>query len=204
MKSKGKIAGISTTILVAFLILTVSVLKSASVKYAYSPLVLGEKVEIKKALTVDYVLAYPGSIHPDNPLWYAKVLRDKVWYIMTFDTTKKIELNLLFADKRLNSSLELFKKSKPDLGYITLTKSQKYLEKSMPGSEFDSEYMKKVATASLKHREVIESEILPLTPEDLRPGVIKNEDYSKEIYKKTRDLMISKGLVPPDNIFESN
>lgn len=201
--NKGKIVGISTTILVAFTILTVSVLRSATDRYAYSPMVLSEKVETKKMESIDYILAYPGKVNADSPLWYFKVIRDKAWYTFTFDSSKKYELNLLFSDKRLNSSLELFKNNKPDLGLSTLTKAEKYLEMSLPNTAEDKEYLTKLATASLKHREVIENEIMPLAPEDVKPEVVKACDYSKETYKKVRDLMLSKGLVPPQNPFES-
>lgn len=208
MKIKGKTVGVAATIIIALLILSVSILKSASVKYAYSPMVLSEKVDSEKVDSktvhgsIDYLLAYPGKIHPDNPLWYLKVVRDKMWYILTFNQDKKAELNLLFADKRLNSARELFNKLKPDLGFSTLTKSSKYLEKAIPKDTDDAVYLNKLATASLKHREVIENEILPIAPEDLRPKVIIMSNYSKETYKKVRDLMLSKGLVPPEDTFD--
>lgn len=201
-KSKGKIAGILTTLVIALVILSASVLRSATPRYAYTPIVLSEKTESSKLMTVDYLLAYPGKINPDSTLWYLKVIRDKAWYTFTFSKDKKTELNLLFADKRLNSSLYLFTNNKPDLGYNTLTKSEKYLEKAVPSDASDGEYLNKLALASLKHRQVIETEILPITPEDLRPNVIRVSDYSKETYKKARDLMLSKGLVPPQDIFD--
>jgi hypothetical protein len=200
---KSKIAGATATIIIALLILSVSILKSASIKHAYSPMVLSEKVDSKAVHgSIDYLLSYPGKIHPDNPLWYIKVIRDKVWHILTFNQDKKAELNLLFADKRLNSARELFNKNKPDLGFSTLTKSSKYLEKAIPKDTDDAVYLNKLATAALKHREVIEDEILPITPEDLRPNVIIISNYSKETYKKVRDLMLSKGLVPPEDVFD--
>lgn len=199
---KSKIAVTSITILIALVILSISVLRSATPRIAYSPMVLSEKVEIKGAPTVDYLLAYPGKVGPDSSLWYAKVIRDKAWYLFTFNPSKKSELNLLFADKRLNSSLELFKKGKPDLGLSTLTKAEKYLEMAVPSNADNAEYLKKLALASLKHREVIETQILPLSPEDIAPRVNKINDYPKETYKKARDFMYSKGLVPPENIFE--
>lgn len=207
IKSKSKIAGTIATIFVAFVILSVSVLRGASPRSAYYPSVLSEKVtaeavDTSKPKNVDYLLAYQGKIGPDSSLWYAKVLRDKIWYLFTFDATKKSELNLLFADKRLNSALELFKENKPDLGFATLTKAEKYLEMSVPSKVGDEEYLKKLALSSLKHREVIENEILPLSPEDIRPNVIRVNDYPKEVYKKTRDLLQSKGLIAPENIFE--
>lgn len=200
---KSKIAGATATIIIALLILSVSILKSASIKYAYSPMVLSEKVDSKAVHgSIDYLLAYPGKIHPDNPLWYLKVIRDKMWHILTFNQDKKAELNLLFADKRLNSARELFNKNKPDLGFSTLTKSSKYLEKAIPKDTNDAVYLNKLATATLKHREVIEDEILPIVPEDLRPNVIIISNYSKETYKKVRDLMLLKGLVPPEDVFD--
>ena len=206
IKSKSKIVGTITTIVVAFTILSVSVLRCATPKFAYSPMVLSEKTEMEKNKDkpeVDYLLAYPGKINPDNSLWYLKVARDKAWYLLTFDSTKKSELNLLFADKRLSSSLLLFKENKPDLGFATLTKAEKYLESAVPSDATDTEYLKKLALASLKHREVIENEILPLAPEDIRPNVIRVEDYAKDAYKESRDLLQSKGMIAPVNVFET-
>ena len=200
---KNKIAGISTTILIAFAILLVSVLRSASPKFAYSPMVLSEKTAGSKPMPIDYFLAYQGKILPDNPLWYLKVLRDKAWLAITFNDAKKADLNLLFADKRLNSSLELFKNNKPDLGLSTLTKSGKYLESAESVMGDDKDFYKKIATASLKHIEVIENEILPLSPEDIKPEVIKARGYSEETYKRTRDHMLSVGLVPPEDPSET-
>jgi hypothetical protein len=203
MKSKGNIVGTIATLIIAFVILSISVLKGAKVEHAYSPMVFSAKEENTKPLTVDYLLAYQGKIGPDNPLWYLKVLRDKVWYLTTFDADKKAELNLLFADKRINSAIELFRNNKPDLGISTLTKAEKYLEKAVPQNANNDDYLRRLALSSLKHREVIEKEITPLSPEDIKPEAIKVENYSKETYNKTRDLMLSKGLIPPQNIFES-
>lgn len=79
---KSKIAGILTTLLISLVILSVSVLRCATPRIAYSPIVLSEKVESNVTMTVDYLLAYPGKIGPDNTLWYGKVMRDKVWYFL--------------------------------------------------------------------------------------------------------------------------
>lgn len=202
---RGKIVGILTTLSLAFAILLVSVLKSASTTYTYSPVVLSGKVESKAVVEpIDYFLSYPGKIHPDNLLWYPKVVRDKVWYATTFNKDKKAELNLLFADKRLNSSLILFQNNKPDLGFTTLNKAEKYLEKAIPSTGDNTEYLKKLVMASLKHIEILETEILPIAPEDLRPEVIKLCNSTNEVYRIVRELMLSKGLVPPENPFKKN
>lgn len=209
IKSKGKIIGSGITIFIALSIVTISVLKCASPKMAYEPknlaylpMVLSEKTIENQPITIDYLLAYQGKIGPDSSLWYFKVIRDKTWYLFTFNKDKKSELNLLFADKRLNSALLLFENNKPDLGYATLTKAEKYLESAVPYSTDNTDFVKKLALASLKHREVIENKILPLAPEDVRPNVIRVNDYSKEVYKKTRDILQSKGLTAPVNIFD--
>lgn len=200
---KSKIAGIGATIFIAFAILLVSLLKCVTPNFAYSPMVLSEKDINNEQLAIDYLLPYQGKILPDNPLWYIKVVRDKLWYFLTFNVDKKAELNLLFADKRLSSSLELFKNNKPDLGTSTLSKSGKYMEKAERLTKDNKDLLNKIALSSLKHREVIENEILPLTPEDLRAEVIKIENYSKLTYINTKDKLLKIGLVPPENPFKS-
>ena len=199
---KIKIVGIITTLFLAFTVLTVSVLKCASVPHAFSPMVLSETNSPTEEIQIDYVLAYPGKIMPDNLLWYVKALRDKIWYTVTLNPSKKAELNLLFADKRLSMAETLFKNNKPDLGLSTLTKAEKYLEKATPIDNKNPEYLNKLALASLKHREVIEKEILPISSEDLKPEVNKITSYSKETYIKARDLLRSIGLTPHLNPFE--
>lgn len=201
---KGRIAVIILTITLALTILSTSILRSATVKYAYAPMVLSEKSEMEKiteTISIDYVLAYPGKINPDSPFWYFKVVRDKIWSGLTFNQDKKADLNLLFADKRLMSATILFQENKPDLALATLTKAEKYLEQSAIEAR-DEDFYNKLALASLKHREIIENQILPLAPEDIKPEVIKSGDYSKEVYKKMRDKMLSIGLIPPQNPFD--
>ena len=200
---RNKIAGIFTTIFVAFTVLMVSFIKCSSVTNVYSQLVFAESDIAISGAVIDYKLAYPGKVLPDNPLWYIKVVRDKIWLFFTFDKTKKSELNLLFADKRLYSAIELFKNNKPDLGLSTLSKAEKYLDSAVSSDAKNPDYLKKLALASLKHREVIDKEILPITPEDLKPEVIKSGDYSRNVYKKTRDLLRSIGHIPPQNPFET-
>lgn len=187
------------TFILAFGILSVSFLRisspSIASNYVYGEAVLGEKLP-----DIEYVLPYEGGILPDNTFWIVKALRDRIWYMATFDDQKKTELNLLFSDKRLASSLALFEKKKPDLGLSTLTKGEKYLETA--GKDLkDIDFAKKLALASLKHRQIIEEDILPLSPEDLKPNIVKAVDYSKNTYKLSRDFLNSKGETAPKNPF---
>lgn len=188
------------------LILLVSLFSSASLKFAFEgPVVLGESEETK---TVEYNLAYPGGILPDHPLWPLKVLRDKIWLIFKGTDLKKAETTLLFADKRLGASRTLFEKSKPEIGFSTLTKAEKYLEESFEherraaakGAE-TKDFLQKLARASLKHVEVME-EILLISPEDAKPQIIKTMNYSKDIYRQVDKILLEKGTPAYENPFD--
>lgn len=187
------------TFALAFGILSVSFLRHSAPSIA-SNYILTDQVLGAKLPQIDYVMPYPGGIQPDNTLWYAKVMRDKIWYALTFDKLKKSSLNLLFSDKRLISAKELFDKKKPDLGISVLTKGEKYLETASQNLN-DTDFAKKLAFASLKHRQIIEEEVMPLSPEDLKPSIIKSLDYSKNTYKTARDFLNSKGETPPKSPF---
>ena len=51
---------------------------------------------------ITYELAYPGLL-PDHPLYFFKVIRDKVVSLLINDPSKRAEFNLLTSDKRFNS-----------------------------------------------------------------------------------------------------
>jgi len=185
----------------AFGILSVSVLRSASISYVFavsSP--TPTPVSVTKITKVDYQFPYPGSIMPDNILWSLKAGRDKLWYFITFNHSKKADIALLFSDKRLQLARTLFENKKPDIALSTLTKGEKYLEIAAAEEgiarakgEDTSIFLTKLATSALKHREVIE-EMLAIAPEDAKPEMIKIEDYSKNAYKAARDALNSKGI----------
>jgi len=196
----------------AFGILFVSVFRTASIRYVFSqnsapaprPSVLGETVEI------DYAFVYSGKILPDHPLWFLKALRDRVWLLVTTNPSRKAELKLLFADKRVVMSKKLFEKGKPALGVSTLTKAEKYLEEAMRqeaenrAKGFDtSEFLMKLAKASLKHRQTID-EILALAPEDAKPIIIKTQDYPKDVFSRTREALNETGLPTPENPYKAD
>jgi hypothetical protein len=119
-------------------------------------------------------------------------------------------LSLLFADKRLISAEALFKLNKPQLALTTLTKAEKYLEESsliekkerQMGLDTKS-FLYTLATASLKHREMIEN-MLNIVPDDTKPEVIKAEDYAKNAYKECRDALQAQGVTAPENPFTTN
>ncbi|KKR53041.1 MAG: hypothetical protein UT88_C0015G0005 [Candidatus Woesebacteria bacterium GW2011_GWD2_40_19] len=61
-------------------------------------------------------------------------------------------------------------------------------------------FLNKLALSALKHREVAE-DLIQLAPEDIRPLIIKTEDYAKDTYELAKDLLNSKGLPVPKDPF---
>ena len=199
-----------STFVFAIGILATSIFQSASVTqsfdFQYEANGNGEGLKQKKEIV--YHLAYPGKVLPDHPLWPLKVVRDKLWLLFSTNSGRKAELNLLFSDKRLVSSKMLFEKDKPELAISTLIKAENYLLEATRLEKIDrddgsdtTEFLKRLLTASLKHREVME-EILIIAPEDAKPEIIKVERYCKEVYEKTRDALFAKGLTPQENPFD--
>ena len=203
------------TILTAFSVLTISVLRAASVDYDYSksmPKVemLGIDSNKTKEIEIEYYLPYPGKILQDNTFWFVKAIRDKIWLKLTFEPLRKMDLLLLLSDKRLAGSKVLVERQKAGIALSTLGKGEKYLEeaamleaKSRKDGVDTKSFLPKLATAALKHRQVIE-ELLVFAPEDLKPSIIKIEDYSKKVYKDAADAMNSLGMLGPKNPFDGN
>jgi len=191
----------------AFAILSVSILESSAVSYTFTAAVPESSVLGKDVSEINYQFPNPGQILPDNPLWVFKAVRDRIWYLITPSPLKRAELALLFSDKRLMSAETLFENKKPDIAISTLIKGEKYLavavaDEALARSKgYDtSAFLNKLALASLKHREVIES-LMPRVPEDGKPPVIETENYAKNSYKAARDGLYSRGLPVPIDPF---
>src|SRR3989339_222190 len=215
MRMMKKIAVVLSTVTFAFIVLSISVLRSSVIRpsldvYSATPKPTSKETTLDKKLEVLYVMPFPGRILPDSPFWPIKALRDKVWMGITSNPMRKAELALLFADKRLMSAYELFKLNKPQLALTTLTKAEKYLEegsliekKERNGGVDTKSFLFTLATASLKHREIIEN-MLNIVPDDIKPEVIKVESYSKSVYNQCRDALQIQGVIAPENPFITN
>lgn len=210
-----RIVVVLSTVTLAFVILSISVLRSSAIRpsidvYSATPKPVLNIDTQDKTIEIMYVMPFCGRILPDSPFWPLKALRDKLWLTVTTNPMRKAELSLLFADKRLMSAYELFKLNKPQLALTTLTKAEKYLEtgsvteRNERGRGLDTKsFLYTLATASLKHREIIEN-MLNIVPDDIKPEVIKAEDYSKNVYKECRDVLQSQGVSTPENPFTTN
>ncbi|HTK03261.1 MAG TPA: DUF5667 domain-containing protein [Alphaproteobacteria bacterium] len=190
----------SAVFALAFGVFLVSAMSASSPRRVFASTLPTPQPVISIANSIDYILPFPGKVLPDSPFWSLKALRDKLQYSFTFNKIKKAELALLFADKRLASSKTLFENKKPDIALATLTKAEKYLEIAA-GEKTNPEFLVKLANASLKHRQIIEEEILPLAPEDAKPEIIRLEMYPKNTYKICSEVLISLGKPAPKDPF---
>lgn len=135
-----------------------------------SPTPVESLVETK----VDYYLPYPGIL-PDHFLYSLKMARDKIVLFLTFNSQKKAERLLLFADKRLGAGQTLIEGGKVELGATTLSKGEKYFEtaaieaeKAKRGGEDVSALIEKLGKSYLKHQEILK-ELEPKIPNELKP-----------------------------------
>ncbi len=91
----------------AFGILAVSVLRTAGVDYVFSKTTTPSPAPKEVRAEIPYFIPYAGKVGPDSPFWSLKALRDKVWLAVTTNPTKRAEIMLLLADKRVALAQEL-------------------------------------------------------------------------------------------------
>lgn len=145
---------------------------------------------------IGYELPYPGIL-PDNPLYFLKVVRDKVVSLLTSDPLKKAEFDLLTSDKRLNSAVYLFKKgeSKYDLAEQTVSKGENYFEDAIKQIELAkmqglpvSNILSNLYLASQKHEEVIKS-LINQASGKIKNSLILDGKRMQDLQKKVNSLM---------------
>jgi len=116
--------------------------------------------QIKGEGGVDYYLPYPGIL-PDHPLYWLKMIRDRVQLWLTTNPLAKAEKLLLYADKRLGAGWALVEGNKKELGVTTLTKAEKYLERAVMETKKLGEggdemrFKERLGKATMKHKEVL-------------------------------------------------
>ena len=152
------------------------------------------KGEATTTSEVEYVLPYPGIL-PDHPLYWLKMIRDRVWGFLIRDPLKKSKWCLLMADKRVWAAQMLVEKGKFDLAVSTATKAEKYLERAVNRAyqaekmgKRDEVFFEKIFKASLKHEEVLQ-EILEKMPGELKPVIEKTLEYPRNANQKILMLL---------------
>ena len=203
-----KIAITSALFLFALGILFTSVLRTAAVRYETNG-VRSTSVLGSADYNIDYNIAYSGKILPDSFLWPLKALRDKVWLFITTDKMKKIELKILFADKRIGGALTLLNNNKNEIALATTTKAEKYLEEAsleeeklrLEGKEPSVDVLSRLCYSALKHYELL-LQIENRVPDDMKATVISVKQIPIKTYERARNALLSKGVEPPNNPFK--
>jgi len=141
---------------------------------------------------VDYYLAYPGIL-PDHPLYWLKMLRDKVSLFLTKEPLVRFERLLLYADKRIGAAEALIEGNKMELGVTTADKAEKYLEQALgefeglaKKGEAQPELYDRLDKAFLKHQEVLVS-LLDKVPDQSRATLDQALDKSEQNYQKIKN-----------------
>lgn len=119
--------------------------------------------ESSPSAVATYQLPYAGLL-PDNPLYFFKVLRDRISEMLIADSLKKAQFALLQADKRVSSTITLVEKGKIDLAVSTAGKGTNYLvlahthgQKAKGEGKDITAFSKKLRAALVKHQEVFVS-----------------------------------------------
>lgn len=149
------------------------------------------KIESKK---IEYQLPYPGIL-PDHPLYFLKMIRDRILEFLTRDYLKKANLYLLFSDKRINMALFLSKKGSWKLITTTASKGEKYALKmaealimaKKQGLAPENDFLIKAKLSNEKHQEVLEN-LLKETPQGERQELKSILKLNKQIKEKLNSL----------------
>ncbi len=128
--------------------------------FAVTDLVRAESAS-SSARIVEYPLPYPGLL-PDSPFYKFKAARDRMSLLVTMDPDKKIQKELLFADKRIQAAVVLVESGKEAVGVSTATKAEKYLEhaaklaiEQQKQGKDQKMMLQKIRDAAIKHAELV-------------------------------------------------
>lgn len=193
--------GIGGALLFAGVVVFVSLIKSSTPNFAfYQP--SNQNREGAFVSGVEYYFPHPG-IGPDSRLWPLKAFRDRVWLAATLNPERRADLLLLFADKRLKMSEELLGKGENGLAVATVIKAEQYLLEAYDAQGIARDrsidttgFVMRLAQASLKHREIIET-MMENAPADAKPIFSETLNYPKMIYEKSVHDLNQKGAIIP-------
>jgi len=184
----------------AFFILSYSIFNASAQTLAAKKPVL--KFTVSPSVTplpspkpeIQYYLPYPGIL-PDHPLYPLKMVRDRIWLWLTTNSLRKVEVLLLFADKRLGAGKALIEGNKVSLGLTTIEKAEKYLERAV--NQLEREKTKgpelgklgeKLKTASQKHEEII-AELKENLTGDTKVALENLLVYPKTVLEKVQKIL---------------
>lgn len=135
----------------------------------------------------NYILAWPGILPDNTYLFKLKVLRNKLIPKLVIQSTKRLEFDLLMADKTLLAAKMLQDKGNYSLALETALKGENYFsvlaadygkaiyQKNVISSNFN----KNIDAAYIQHQKLISYLITNAKTADLE--IYKNIDYFSDI-----------------------
>lgn len=142
---------------------------------------------------VDYLLPYPGIL-PDHPLYFLKMVRDRILDLVIREPSKKTDFLILMADKRLGAGKTLIDYNRVDLGETTIAKGENYLLRAVDtvsqarqNGQNINNLLDKLEKASAKHVEVLlvlQEKVSAPAKEGLS-GALKN---AQDAYQRVLEL----------------
>jgi hypothetical protein len=125
---------------------------------------------------VNYYLPYPGIL-PDHPLYWLKMVRDRIMLWTTRDPLQQYQRLLHYSDKRIGAAKALIEGGQPELGVTTATKAEKYLEQAVSqykkldaAGKINPETKERLERATEKHQELVEGFLLQV-PDQAKAGL---------------------------------
>ncbi|MBI4136686.1 hypothetical protein HY469_01340, partial [Candidatus Roizmanbacteria bacterium] len=111
---------------------------------------------------VQYTLPYPGML-PDHPLYPLKKFRDRLLDFLIYDPVKRIEFNLLMADKRYHMGMFFSDEQKYDRAYSIVEEAETFygrIPEEIQAAKDNSrtippDLLQNIKTAAEKHKEII-------------------------------------------------
>jgi hypothetical protein len=135
---------------------------------------------------VDYTLPYPGLL-PDHPLYFLKLMRDRVVTFLISSPLKKAEFNLLQSNKRVEAAYLLVQQeNKVTLAETTFSKGENYFDEAITSASEAkrqginiTEFVHTLTVANAKHLEMAQLLTSKASKKDKQTFVNLQERISK-------------------------
>ena len=182
-------------VVMAVLILGVSMVRAREENVAVSEPGVGMGVsEMAGEDGVMYELPYPGLL-PGHYLYPIKMFRDRVVEWLTFDSGKKIELMIMYGDKRMAAAKVLLENGEEDLGMETGLKAMMYqeraiamIEKAKSEGENVGVWANRLERGTAKYREVWR-DLVEKVGEKTKPRMDEYKDRANEHNKRLQRVL---------------
>lgn len=143
---------------------------------------------------VEYALPYSGIL-PDHPLYILKRLRDYILERVIVEPVRKAEFYILQGDKRLQMGISLADQQKFSLAETTVSKAEKYLEKSLQdlsvyqsiGNAIPGYVVERITNSLAKHEEIV-IELMGKMSEAQQAGLSESLQLTKRLQAEIAKL----------------